>query len=90
MGSVGVGSKRSFSDTLKIATQEQMEIILGMAKLDLGGDKTSWTMEAVMTCGLMELVPRELVGGKVFLVPKRAPVDGDYSIEFMATLAGHC
>ena len=78
MGSVGVGSKRSFSDTLKIATQEQMEIILGMAKLDLGGDKTSWTMEAVMTCGLMDLVPRELVGGKICLVPKRAPADGDY------------
>ena len=86
MGSVGVGSKRSISDTEKIATQEQMEIILGVANLDLGGDKKSWTMDAVMTCGLMELVRRERVEGKIFLVPKRAPADGDYSVEFMATV----
>ena len=86
-GSVGVGSKRSFSDTVKVATREQMDILLGLAKLELGGDKTTWTMEAIMTCGLMELVPVELVGGKVFLVPKRAPADGKYSVEFMATVA---
>ena len=87
IGSVGVGSKRSFSDTVKVATREQMDILLGLAKLELGGDKTTWTMEAIMTCGLMELVPVELVGGKVFLVPKRAPADGKYSVEFMATVA---
>ena len=52
-GSAVSGSKRSISEALSDvfgpATPAQMEILESLGKLDLDGDKTTWSMEAVRT-----------------------------------------
>ena len=87
-GSAVSGSKRSISEALSDvfgpATPAQMEILESLGKLDLDGDKTTWSMEAVRTCGLMEFVTREQVAGRTFMAPVVGPADGNYSVAFMA------
>ena len=43
------------------ATAEKMQVLHGVADLELDGDQTSWSLAAARTCGLMELVGLELM-----------------------------
>ena len=82
-----LGAKRSIAEMVDEvfgpATPDQMQVLHGVADLELDGDQTGWSLAAARTGGLMELVELEhIVNGRPFIVPSSNP--GTISVESMA------
>lgn len=72
-----------FADSFRLPTPDEQDLFDGASTIDFSQDPATMSADAMMAAALMMPVQRDVVLGKLFLVPTTTPI-GDYNLDFMA------